>query len=183
MSKHQHKFRPLNHDEQIELAKIIRQFVPLARSEGHFLHKWAKGHIADLLWCWTASAIKLQSGRVKNDAYKYDVRVHPATAKAMRVVQTKSIKQLRHEHAIPRSLLAQRIVDKDMNEEGIVDFLRKHCHAAIVLDSEDGQLDKARLRKKMPENWDWESGDAYARYKEVGLLDALTWPPGHPCAR
>jgi hypothetical protein len=183
MRKRQSKCRPFTHDEQVELAKIIRHFVPLARNENHFLCNWAQGQIAGLIWCWTAAAIDLGSGKAKNDAFKYDAEVHPASTKALKVIRGNSTEGLRHEHAVPRSILAQHIVNEDMHEAEIAEFLRKHCHAAIIVTSEDDQLSKAQLRKRMPSEWALEGGDPYAWYEKVGLLGSLTWPSRHPCAR
>jgi hypothetical protein len=142
------------------------------------MHKWARGHIGGLLWCWTVGAIAKKSGRLIGTAVKYNVNVHAATPAAIKIIQSKSNKGLRHEHAIPRSLIAKRIVDENMDEEAIVDFLRKFCRAVIIEKGEDDQLNEAKLRKTMPVGWNWDPNDVYARYRKVGLFDILVWPSG-----
>ena len=176
MSKKRHQHRAFSDDEQLELAKVIRSLVPLAGNEGHFLHKWARANIGGLLWCWTAGAISLRSGRVASDAFKYNVDIHPATQRATKMAGGKSNKGLRHEHVVPRNVLAKRIVADNMDEYRIVEFLRVFCRAVIIDKDDDNKFSKGKLGKSMPKGWEWDPNDVYARYKKLDLLDNLVWP-------
>jgi hypothetical protein len=42
----------------------------------------------------------------------------------------------------------------------------------MVTLEENKKLTKAGLRFKMPEEWNWESGDVFARYKKVGIEES-----------
>ena len=91
------------------------------------------------------------------DALKYDVTVHRSTREAARV----GIRGLRHEHVVPRTLLARRIIEGDLDVTAIAGLLTRCCRAAIVTSEQDALI---RPRDAMPDVWDWDTGDPYARY-------------------
>jgi hypothetical protein len=120
--------------------------------------------IAIAMWRWTADGVDKETGRVVRDALKYDVSVHGATKEAR---EATSVRGLRHEHIVPRALLARRIIDEDLNTTAIVVLLTRCCRAVIVTREQDKVL---RPREAMPPAWDWEVGDPYARYVHSNLL-------------
>ena len=76
-------------------------------------------------------------------------------------------RKIRHEHVIPLNYLIHEILfkldaDKPINQ--IKDEIRRYSIVAIILQSEDKEVNKKR-RSKMPTNW--TAGDIFARYKEA----------------
>jgi acetyl-CoA acetyltransferase len=134
------------------------------------MRELARREVALTLWRWTADAVLSSSGAVKQDAYKYNTNVHTAT-KSAKAARAAGSAGLRHEHAVPRVVLARRIVDDDLSTEAIFELLDKFCVAVIVTAEEDRRL---RPRNEMPPDWSW--GDRYARYVHSNLYDELEFP-------
>jgi hypothetical protein len=132
----------------------------------------AREQIAVTMWRWTADAVDTEKRVVKKDAYKYDFDIHAATKSAK---ATKTKKGLRHEHAVPRMVLARLIIDLDLPVDGIFKLLDRLCVAVVVTRAEDLKL---KPRNKMPDGWKWENGDPYERYKFSGIFDELEFPNG-----
>lgn len=154
------KYRPLGEKEQRHLARFIRFLVPVARDGNHPLSHMARRQIAVWLWRWTADAVD-DEGIVKQDTFKYNVDVHAATP-AAREAQRAGSAGLRHEHAVPRMVLARRIIDENLEEDEILSFLRRYCVAVVVTKDEDSRL---KPKNEMPRDWDWQTGHCYARYE------------------
>jgi hypothetical protein len=112
------------------------------------------------MWRWTADGVDVESGRVVMDALKYDVTVHRSTREAREAARV-GIRGLRHEHVVPRTLLARRIIEGDLDVTAIAALLTRCCRAVIVTREQDALI---RPRDAMPDIWDWDSGDPYARY-------------------
>ena len=175
------RYRHLKQDERIELCRFIRSYVPVAKDKTKPFWKFARWQISLLLWRWTADAYCTRENVIRPDAIKYDVEMLPATTRA-RELRKKSIRGLRHEHTVPRILLAERIIENDLCANQIYLLLTRHCRAVIVTLEEDQQLSK-HGKKSMASDWDWEIGCPYARYKAAGLLDVLNWKGVlHDCA-
>ena len=132
--------RPLNKLEQRYICQFIRILIPIARDDHHSMRGIARWQIALAMWRWTADAVDIRSGKVRKDAFKYNVdfRRHTQGARDALAAST-SAKGLRHEHMVPRSILADEIMKRDMDENNIYHFLCKWCHAVIVTKKEDSQ--------------------------------------------
>jgi hypothetical protein len=138
------------------------------------MRNWALGQISGILWCWTAAGVDAKHGVLKSDALKYNVDLNRATLDAIRIRRTGSIKDLRHEHVVPRNYIAKHIVDDDIaNVAAIADLLTNFCIAVIVTKAEDRKL---RPRDSMPESWEWKTGDVFARYRNSGLYEHIQFP-------
>src|SRR5580698_501835 len=143
------KYRDLKSTERMYICLFICALVPVARDQRHPMRKLARREIARSLWRWTADAVEIKSGAVKQDGFKYDCRVHPHTIEASKAQR----KERRHEHAVPRMLLADRIIDTNLNEEGVFKLLERFCRAVVVTKEQDSRL---KPRHKMPEGWKWK---------------------------
>jgi hypothetical protein len=130
----------------------------------------ARREISLAMWRWTADGVNIETGIVKRDALKYNVRVHPASREAISTQVSGGGQELRHEHAVPRIFLAKRIIELDLDVAAIQSLLKRFCRAVIVTRSEDKDL---KPRNRMPNDWKWEGGDPYARYVTSKLRDKL----------
>jgi len=160
--------RPLNIRERLHLCSFIRLLVPVARDQMHPMRKLARAQVSHLMWRWTADGTCLKTGVVCPDVLKYDVRQLPCTAAAREIAAT-TIKELRHEHVVPRILLTDQIIERDMTLRAIFKFLTRFCKPVIVTKEEDVCLS----RSKMPPGWTWNEGCAYARYRDANLYGTI----------
>jgi hypothetical protein len=165
-------YRPLNATERKYLCWFIRALVPIARDSHHPMRDLARREISMTMWRWTADAYHIPTGKVKQDAFKYNPLVHAITKSAKTEFLVGSPK-LRHEHAVPRMALTKRIVEHDLDEDGIYGLLERLCVAVIVTVREDRKL---KPKDKMPSNWDWNEGHPYQRYVDSGLNGELIFP-------
>ena len=65
--------RPLNKLEQRYICQFIRILIPIARDDHHSMRGIARWQIALAMWRWTADAVDIRSGKVRKDAFKYNV--------------------------------------------------------------------------------------------------------------
>ena len=156
--------RSLNRRERLYLCVFIRSLVEVAKDHQHPMRKLARAQISMTMWRWTADGACLKTNAVRPDALKYDVRQLLCTNAARNVAQT-TIKDLRHEHVVPRIMLAHRIIDEDMSLKVIYKFLSKFCKPVIVTKNEDASFS----RSCMPAEWSWAEGCEYARYRDADL--------------
>ncbi len=165
-------YRPLNAIERRYLCSFIRALVPVARDSSHPMRELARKQIALTLWRWTADAVRTDTGIVKQDAHKYNTTVHAATRDAI-ADSASGGAGLRHEHVVPRIVLADQIITLDLQENDIFVLLTRFCVAAIVTVAEDRRL---RPKNAMPSGWSWNGGDPYARYAYSNLDTVLRRP-------
>ena len=145
--------------------------VPVARDQRHPMRALARREIALAMWRWTADAFDTRENLVRQDAFKYNVKVHPATRAAREVAELGSA-GLRHEHAVPRQFLADRIIELDPDPQGILGLLEKWCKAVVVTEEEERRV---LPKSGMPDGWSWETGSPYApRYEHSGV--EILWP-------
>lgn len=170
MSKHD----KLEEKQQREFAKIIEFFADIAHDPNNSWRNWARTEIKNILWCWTAAALNSDTGAVsQSGVVKYDLDFLPATDAARKRVKHDKAKGVRHEHAVPRKVIADLIVDQNMDEEQILVLLRRCCIAALVTKHEDKKL---KPRDSMPSGWKWESDDPRVRYVNAGLDKQIRSP-------
>ena len=73
-----------------------------------------------------------------------------------------------YEHPVPASVVRERLLKEEANEEAVRNLLRKAGPVTVLLRTEDDMLNNAGLKKSMPANWEW--GDNYfARYQQVDI--------------
>ena len=165
------KYRPLNNEEKKYICKFLSILIPVARDKSHPMRDLAEIEIKETLWRWTADAVKISTGKVKKDSSKYDINLHVSTYNAIQLKKrTRKNNGLRHEHAVPRNILAKRIIEKNLNVIDMLDFLNRYCIAVIVTKEEDDILEPKR---EMPPNWSWKDGDPFARYDYSNLRKEL----------
>lgn len=165
------RYRPLSTKEKLLLIHFLRSLVPVARDRTHPFRRLARAQISTSLWRWTADAYCVRSNAIKQDARKYDDKRLPVTPAARELRKT-TVSGLRHEHVVPRIMIADRIIENDLRVSDIYRLLSRYCHAVIVTRAEDTMLSK----RSMPAGWSWESGCPFGRYREAGLYDSLIWP-------
>ena len=76
-----------------------------------------------------------------------------------------------HEHAVPRNIIKQKIIDNlestDLYDDECINkvfnIIRDLSKSVVITKDEDKKLNKAGRRQKMPENWDGK--DWKARYR------------------
>lgn len=72
-----------------------------------------------------------------------------------------------NDHAVPVNIIIKKCVETHGDPEKISKILQKYLHIAIISKKEDAILNKEKLGKNMPK--DWDGIDPWARYKEVGI--------------
>jgi hypothetical protein len=164
--------RPLGEVEQVYLCEQIRGLALLARDPNNPWRHVERRRISAILWQWTADAVNTSTGAVDPGVYKYNCRVHIATRQGIALAKIGSV-GLRHEHAVPRMFITDRIIKRDLSAGDIFHLLRRLCVAVIVTKEEDRKL---RPKNKMPLGWSWDDGDPYARYVHSELDGALVRP-------
>lgn len=85
--------------------------------------------------------------------------------------------ELRHEHAVPRRVLIERLMGLRLPTGGeISSVLSELCVGVVVTRAEDARLTSVGLRKRMPDDWDGK--DALARYRAAGInaVDTRAFP-------
>ena len=118
--------------------------------------KMKKDVVNSVLWKWTERFGKYEGCRGSYAAHKH-YRLH-------------GYKDLRHDHAIPRNVLAKMFLEKQppLSAAKALKLLRKFCDAVVITKKEDKSFGKIGLRQKMPKGWNWTK-NPYARYKAVGI--------------
>lgn len=89
-----------------------------------------------------------------------------------------------HEHAVPRNIIKQKIIDKlestDSYDDKCIDkvynIIRKFSKSVVVTKSEDKKLDEEKLRQKMPKDWDDKNWDARYKYTKIKIEQLLPEP-------
>ena len=179
--------RRLNEDEQRHICRFIRLLVTFARDNRHPMREVARLQIAYSLWHWTADAVDTETGAVVWDGIKHDVDFlfsslaaswvaeDARDARAGRRLYEKYVLGLRHEHVVPRTLLAQRMIEEDMELDCIYAFLSVSCKAVILTKEE---YDLIQPRDRMPAGWNWGE-NLYQRYIDAGCTNEFLVPPGN----
>ncbi|MDA7516956.1 hypothetical protein OAK70_02715 [Akkermansiaceae bacterium] len=163
------RYRPLGDSERRNIVAYMSALLPVATpSANHPMRKIARSQIAWAMWRWTADGVSISSNEVQQDAYKYDVATLACTRKARERSQTTK-KGLRHEHIVPRMILADEIISQGMAQDLIFELLSRFCEAVIVTKEEDALL----TRSSMPEGWNFKTGYKYARYRVANLFDQI----------
>ncbi len=76
---------------------------------------------------------------------------------------------LRHEHAVPRRYLIERLMNLGQPTLSEVSaMLSELCVGVVVTRAEDARLTSTGLRKRMPEDWDGK--DVLDRYRAAGII-------------
>ena len=79
---------------------------------------------------------------------------------------------LRHEHAVPKKEIKHKILDLETKSyDNIISILDDLGHAVVVSKEEDGLLNKAGYRSKMPIKLSKNPGieEVFSRYREAGI--------------
>lgn len=116
----------------------------------------------------TAYAIRCLIREATLKAAKEDkTRVHFITRAALHYRKIGQNENTVREHIIPVSVAMRPIRDKVPGVEELAEAVKNSRLVAIITNKEHARLDKAGLRKKMPE--DWDEKDPFARYAHVGI--------------
>lgn len=167
---------PLRQAHRQELAELIWGAVQVAK-RAPALTRVAISQIKHLSWRWTADGFSASRGEIVPDALKYDFDHQHHTARAMAEAgqhRSRRSKVLRHEHAVPRRVLAREAL-KCASPDEIEVLFAKHCVAVLVTLEEDGLLNQ--FRSEMPEGWA-RGGDSFARYSHERVNLPVRPPKG-----
>lgn len=82
--------------------------------------------------------------------------------------------KLVYDHSVPFSYLQKELLDLvSVTIESVREILQRHGTACLITWDEDRALSKARLGRKMPEDWDRK--DPLARYRAIGIEPLLNY--------
>lgn len=154
-----------------EHKRAIAELMWAAREVAHRVpttRRLMTAQIKHLAFYWTTSAFCPERQAVIPDAIKFDTRFVRHTSEAHRLLGAVEGEGVIHEHAVPRSLLANYVVDEATSIEEVIAMFDRHCVAVLVTEEEDKQLNARGFRDKMPAGWTW-SGDPLARYVALEL--------------
>lgn len=81
------------------------------------------------------------------------------------------------EHPVPKSVITDKIIPEDdslaPNDDQLEALLKRAFNDLIpvcwVTKEEDEKLRKEKLKNRMPDGWDWNTGSAWDRYREVAI--------------
>jgi len=76
-----------------------------------------------------------------------------------------------YEHPIPSNVIADTLIKGRRDHELVKDILAWSDKISILTTEEDQLITNAGLSKKMPNQWQFFSGDQYERYKISGVAD------------
>ena len=82
------------------------------------------------------------------------------------------------EHPIPlkhtRRILLDLIQKQDFDTiKKYLNFIHENAPQIYLRPAHDKKLTEAGLKEKMPDNWDWKTGDPFIRYKVAGIFEEL----------
>lgn len=79
-------------------------------------------------------------------------------------------KDVIHEHVVPHSIVMNKLLEiENLTNENILSVLQKYYVICDITREEDQLLNNAKLRSKMPRDWNEESDSIFARYEAVGI--------------
>ena len=162
---------------QAVLSEEIARQLPLARQGPRTA--WAYRIIDNYLWFWTADG-EDEQGEIGRDKLKYsfDFLWHSQAACGLSRAACaarrpeEAATDLRHEHAVPKSLIQDRLLrSPGIDAKEVMAVLEQHCRAVILTNEEDKKLNKF-FRNSMPSPWDIDdpNADPFARYKHQALV-------------
>ena len=79
--------------------------------------------------------------------------------------------EIRHEHAVPKKILVQKILRSNKTEEEVFEILDKYAHAVVVTPEEHQKLSKMGFGQNMPLGADESdiTNYVFSRYKEADI--------------
>jgi hypothetical protein len=183
-------WNPLGSDQKRYLCDEIARQVSSARDPG--CAAWAVRLIHECFWFWTADGVD-GHGRVGRDKLKYSVDhlwhsegacglSREACQRGDAPAVRHQASNLRHEHAVPRKLILERLmVGEPLAQAELLALLERLCLGVVLTREEDAQLN-AQFQRSMPPAWDITdpAADVFARYRHpsVGLFPRLHPPRG-----
>jgi hypothetical protein len=78
--------------------------------------------------------------------------------------------QFRRDHFFPKNIFKELLFsmnNRDPNE--VRQFMEKYGEICVITIQEDARLNAAGLRGRMPQGWQIEDGNIFARYQSVGI--------------
>lgn len=80
-------------------------------------------------------------------------------------------KDVIHDHVIPHSIVMNKLLSlKEPSNESIMKVIKKFYILCAITKEEDGLLNSAGYRSKMPDGWNEEKDSVFARYESVGII-------------
>jgi hypothetical protein len=147
------------------IAEQISDWIPTARDTSHPMRDVARWLINNTLWRWTVDAFDAAANAIVVDGARKPNDFMPMSDAA----RLASIKDLRHEHVVPRNVITSYITAETLSVDELIAALDGYCLAAVITKAEDDQLSAAGLRDRMPKGWKW-GDDPWARYKAAKIV-------------
>ena len=73
-----------------------------------------------------------------------------------------------------RRILLDLIQKQDFDTiKKYLNFIHENAPQIYLRPAHDKKLTEAGLKEKMPDNWDWKTGDPFIRYKVAGIFEEL----------
>lgn len=163
-------FEPLDECARLEVCRLTLRGLYLTENPG--LRRLGHFVIDRTLWFWTADA--LIGGEYVRDAVKRNLNALPHTPAAARA---RSVSQLRHEHAVPRKVVRQYLLQLHPRWSAIAEAeavseiasVLDLCPPVLVTIEEERKL-AGRLRAGMG-GGAWSLDDPFVRYRLAGIVD------------
>jgi hypothetical protein len=125
--------------------------------------KFARKVLKDFVfWKWSE-----RHGKIKGCKYWSEIALHSYNDLDA---------EFKHEHVIPRSYLANKLISKYPNgvtKNQIQKDLNKFCIGCVITEDEDDFPND--LRSNMPLDWDWNDGNIWKRYGKAMKIWELSW--------
>lgn len=164
-------WQPLTQEHRRELVDLAARAAAVAERTPS-IKRVALRQIKDLAWRWTADAVDARTGIVVPDAVKYALTHLPHTTKAAAAAADARGRLgavLRHEHAVPRSVLAERVLEIGSKDHSAIFALcTTYCVAALLSLAEDHKLNGLGLQRTMPAECSWGTSPT-ARYETAKI--------------
>ena len=108
---------------------------------------------------------------VSENAYQRIHLISPERILADRVVEFRFGKGFKVEHVIPIDFVRKELSKRRdrLIEKYVKNLIERRLCCAIITDEEDKALDRCHLKSRMPEGWDFETGNVFARYEVAGI--------------
>jgi len=103
---------------------------------------------------------------VTSNCKKYLIENYFLDNKKLRRGKKSQKNKFTYEHPVPSNIVGDLILQSKDSKGKIKDILMRTNLVTVMTSEENSLLNKNKLGNRMPENWTFDSGDFFARYKE-----------------
>ena len=106
---------------------------------------------------------------ITEDCYRNLINLGLIKGKKLRRATKGQKNKFTFEHPIPSNVISDLIIDNKDDESKIKNILLKTNLVTAITYEEDSKLRRSGFVSKMPLNWNYNSGDMFARYREANI--------------